>query len=400
MHPADAIPLIDLATSSERERAEIEAALRRVIASGQFVLGPEVEAFEEEFAEYCGRRFAVGCASGSDALLLALMALRLEPGDEVVCPAFTFFATASAITRLGGSPVFADIDRRSFNLDPELAAAAARRSSRLRAILPVDLFGQVADLEPLLALGRELGVPIVSDAAQTVGARDAAGRRAGSQGEIACFSFYPTKNLGAYGDAGILLTDDPAHAERLRLLRAHGAREDYIHQEVGINSRLDALQAAVLRVRLHHLGEGNEARRSHAAHYQKCFTEAGAVCGTAGVENARLPLLTPGLWPPGGTHVFHQFAIRVPAALRDGLRSELGRQRIGTRVYYPIGLHQQQCFAPFAAAQTRERELPETESAARETLCLPMYPGLRHSQIERVVEAVAGYLERRPPARS
>ena len=391
MQAPEPIPLFDLESENRPLQPEIEAALRRVMTSQRFVLGPEVETFEAEFARYCGTSHAIGCASGSDAVLLALMALDLRPGDQVVCPAYTFFATASAITRLGGTPVFADIDPRSFNLDPEQARKAAARCSRLRALLPVDLFGQMADMEAFLALGEELGVPVVADTAQSVGARDGRGRRAGTLGRVACFSLYPTKNLGAFGDAGIVVTDDPALAERVRVLRVHGAREEYFHLEAGINSRLDALQAAVLRVKLPHTDTWNEARRRNAACYDACFAEAGAGVGLHGadLESLALPLSTPQIVPAGSSPVYHQYAVRVPARLRDPLRRDLAAHGIGTRIYYPQGLHQQPCFRALAPA---DAGLPETEAAARESLCLPIRPSLERPQIERVVETITRFL--------
>ena len=382
MSSRDAIPFLDLTAENKPLQAQIEAALRRVVESQLFVLGPEVEAFEAEFARYCSRRFAVGCASGSDALLLALMALGIEPGDQVVCPSYTFFATASAISRLGATPVFADIDSQSFNLDPEQARKAAARCSRLRALLPVDLFGQMVHTQAFRSLSDELGVPIVADSAQSVGARDVDGNRAGSVGKVACFSLYPTKNLGALGDGGVVVTDDPDLAERVRMLRGHGARERYFHQEIGINSRLDSVQAAVLRVKLQHLDTWNEKRRANAAHYNACFAQAAQ-----GLE-----LSTPAVSPRGGHHVYHQYAIRVRSSQRDGLRQSLSQAGIGSQIYYPLGLHQQQCFEDL---QHAERDLPETVSAALETLCLPIHPGLTHGQIERVVEATTAFLSER-----
>jgi dTDP-4-amino-4,6-dideoxygalactose transaminase len=390
MRPDTPIPHLDLQGENQPIQHEIDAAIRRVTNSQQFVLGPEVDAFESEFAAYCGAAHGVGCGSGSDALLLALMALDLSPGDQVVCPSYTFFATASSITRLGGTPVFADIDPASFNLDPEQARKAAARCSRLRAFLPVDLFGQMADMEAFLALGSEMGVPVIADAAQSVGARDAQGRRAGSVGAMACFSLYPTKNLGAFGDAGIVLTNDPERAERLRMLRVHGARERYFHKEVGINSRLDAIQAAVLRVKLRHLDTWNDARRQLAARYEVGFDQAGARHGgRAGeLEDWRVPLATPAVSPEGARPVYHQYTIRVPARLRDPLRRKLGDQGIGTQIYYPLGLHQQQCFASLG----HSGDLPETEAATRETLCLPIHPTLNDEQIDRVVEVTVAFL--------
>ncbi len=384
MSTPDAIPFLDLEAENTPLQAEIEAALRRVIESHQFVLGPEVEAFEEEFARYCGSRFAVGCASGSDAVLLALMALGIEAGDQVVCPSYTFFATGSAITRLGATPVFADIDRRTFNLDAEQARKAAARCSQLRAFLPVDMFGQMADMSAFRALGDEFDVPVVADTAQSVGARDAAGDRAGSVGTIACFSLYPTKNLGAFGDGGVVVTSDSDLAGRLRMLREHGAHERYFHQEIGINSRLDSLQAAVLRVKLGHLDAWNEKRRANAAHYGECFAQASA--------DLELEIWTPEVSPEDGYPVYHQYAIRVPAQHRDDLRIAMAEAGIGTQVYYPLGLHQQECFGHLEHA---EGGLPETEAAARESLCLPIHPGLTNQQIERVAETTAGVLSER-----
>ena len=385
MRPPSSIPHLDLQAEYAHVRDEITEALQRVFDSGQFVLGAEVEAFEAEFADACDTRHAVGCASGSDALLLALMALDLAPGDQVVCPSYTFFATASAITRLGATPVFADIDPQSFNLDPEQARKAAARCSKLRAFLPVDLFGQMADMDAFEALGNEMGVPVVADAAQSIGASDANGRRAGSRGRLACFSLYPTKNLGALGDAGAITTDDEALAQRLRSLRIHGAPTAYLHEEIGINSRLDALQAAVLRVKLRRLDGWNETRRRLAARYDANFAAAGARPGAHGaaLEDQSLPLGTPNLEPPGSRSVYHQYTIRVPASRRDGLQRALASEGIGTRVYYPIGLHQQRCFA-FLGQDTGE--LPHTEAAARESLCLPIHSTLSESQADRVVE--------------
>lgn len=391
MRPQQPIPHLDLQAENGPIQAEIDAAIRRVCERQQFVLGPEVEAFEQEFASYCGASHAIGCASGSDALLLALMSLDLAPGDQVVCPPFSFFATASAITRLGGVPVFADIDPRSFNLDPEQARKAAARCSQLRAFLPVDLFGQMADMDAFLRLGEELGVPVVADAAQSVGARDTLGRRSGSVGDIACFSLYPTKNLGAFGDAGVVLTDDPELAQRLRTLRVHGSDEPYLHDEVGINSRLDAIQAAILRVKLRHLDAWNETRRQLAAHYDGAFQAAGAGCGLHGaaLDDQKLPLSTPAISPLGSQPVYHQYAIRVPERLRNPLQQTLEADGIGTRIYYPLGLHQQRCFAALGLGAGDQ---PETEAATREILCLPIHPSLNDEDLDRVVARTSDFL--------
>jgi dTDP-4-amino-4,6-dideoxygalactose transaminase len=386
-----AIPLFDLGRQNEPLREEIDRALGRVVDSQHFLLGAETRAFEQELASYCGTRFAVGCASGSDALLLALMAAEVGSGDQVLCPAYTFFATASAVTRLGATPVFADILPGSYNLDPEQARKVAARCSRLRALLPVHLFGQLCDTDSLLELAEELDVPLIEDAAQSIGARDARGRRAGAVGQVGCFSLYPTKNLGALGDAGAIVTDDPGQADRIQALRIHGARERYYHPEVGLCARLDALQAAVLRVKLPHLDGWNRSRRRNAARYDEHFQVSGATTGTSGqaLEASALPLATPAVSPSAGEHVYHHYTIRVPARLRDALREHLSANRIGTEIYYPLGLHQQECFR---ALGYREGDLPETEAAARETLVLPVHPGLDGSQIDRVAEVVVEFL--------
>jgi dTDP-4-amino-4,6-dideoxygalactose transaminase len=389
------VPMLDLEAQHAAIVEQLEAALARVVHSQRFVLGPEVEAFERDFADSCEVRFAVGCASGSDALLLALMALEIGEGDQVICPTYSFFATAGSIVRVGARPVWVDIDPASYNLDLEAARRAAARCTRLRAILPVDLFGQVADLEGTLSLAGDFGVPVIEDAAQSVGARDLQGRCAGSRSTLGCFSFYPSKNLGAFGDAGIVLTDDPDLADRLRLLRAHGAGSRYHHDRVGINSRLDALQAAVLRVKLEHLESWTAARRENAAYYDRAFGEAGA--GEAGerFDDLPLPLLGPRPAPPPARHVYHQYVIRVPSQRRDPLRTFLEERGIATEVYYPLGLHQQPCFAHLAAAPTKLDSLSRAEEAARESLAIPVHPELTPEQLHHVAENVIAFLSSR-----
>ncbi len=367
---------LDLGAQHAEIRAEITQAIERVIDGGCFLLGPEVEAFEREFAAYCDRQFAVGCASGSDALLLALLALGIAPGDEVLCPAYSFFATAGSIARLGAKPVFADIDPATFNLDPDQTRRVAADRPRLRAILPVHLFGQVADMEALTDLAEELGVPIVEDAAQSIGADDAQGRRAGSRGSLACFSFYPSKNLGALGDAGMVVTDDAELAEKLRRLRVHGATRGEPHREVGIGSRLDAVQAAVLRVKLRHLERWTKSRREHAALYDRRFSAAG------------IPLRTPRPTAPCARHVYHQYVARVPAELRDPLRTHLDEHKVETAVYYSRGLHEEPCFAQL---DHRSRDFPHTEAATRECVALPVHAELEPAQIEHVIDSVTAF---------
>lgn len=384
-----AVPLLDLRAQYAQVRERVEAAMRRVVESQHFVLGPEVEAFEAEIAAYCGARFGVGCASGSDALYLALDALGVGPGDEVVCPSYTFFATGGAVTRLGARPLFCDIDPASYDATAATMAEAAGRGRRVRALLPVHLFGRAAEMEPILALGRELGAPVLEDAAQAIGALDAQGARAGARGAGAALSFFPTKNLGAYGDAGLVTTSDPELAARMRRQRVHGMDPKYYHESVGVNSRLDALQAAVLRAKLPFLESWTEARRRNAAWYDRAFAKAGAVPSTERPETGDLPLATPAPAPEGARHVYNQYVVRVPARLRDGLRAHLAERGIGSEIYYPLGLHEQVCFAELGYDRGA---LPETESAARETLALPVYPELSEAQLEHVVRTATSFL--------
>ena len=311
------VPLLDLRPQYAAIKDEIDEAIRRVVDSQAFVLGPEVETLERRLAEYCQVRHVVGCASGSDAILLALMALGIKPGDEVICPAYTFFATAGSIGRLHAMPVFVDIDHVTYNIDPKLVRAVGKRCRRLKAIMPVHLFGLCADMDALVELGQELSVPVIEDAAQAVGSVDARGRPAGSRGAIGCFSFYPTKNLGGFGDAGMVTTDDDQLAERLRTLRVHGEKSKYHHDLLGINSRLDAIQAAVLAVKLRHLEQWTEGRQENAARYDRVFSEAGAATGEIPFGQGKLPLRTPQPARGLGTHIYNQYVIRVPAAVRD-----------------------------------------------------------------------------------
>ena len=383
------VPLLDLRAQYESLRPEIDAAIRRVVESQRFILGPEVEALEREIAVYCGAHHAVACASGSDALLLALLALGVGPDDEVLCPAYTFFATAGAIARLGARPVFADIDPTTYNLDLEAARKAAARCRRLKALLPVHLFGQAADVAGFLRLGEELGVPVVEDAAQALGSEDAQGHRVGSRATVGCFSFFPSKNLGAYGDAGMLTTDDASLAEQLRVLRVHGAKPKYIHRRVGLNSRLDSLQAAILRVKLAHLDAWTEARQHNATAYDEAFGAAGAHRSGEPQGSATLPLATPCPAPPPARHIYNQYVVRVPPKLRDPLRAHLSARGIGNEVYYPRGLHEQECFASLGY---QTGDLPQTEAAAASTLALPIYPELRPEQVHHVIDTLVAFL--------
>ena len=384
------VPALDLRAQYAGLRDELRAAVDRVFESQSFILGEEVEALERELARYTESRHAVACGSGSDALLLALQALGVEAGDEVLCPAFSFFATAGSIARLGATPVFADIEPSGCGLDPAAARRAAKRCARLRAIASVHLYGGPADSDTLLELAADCGVPLVEDAAQAIGARDASGRRVGGRARAACFSFYPSKNLGGAGEGGLVTSDDDALAERVARLRVHGASRRYHHDEVGMNSRLDALQAAVLRVKLRRLDEWTEARRAAALRYDEGFAKAGARPSSVSLAAGGFPLRFPAGAPAPALHVYHQYVIRVPGARRDPLRRHLAAQGIDSEVYYPLGLHQQPCFAGLGY---HEGDLPETERAARETLAIPIFAEIREEQQEHVVRSVVEFLE-------
>ncbi|MCS7041729.1 MAG: DegT/DnrJ/EryC1/StrS family aminotransferase [Bryobacteraceae bacterium] len=369
------IPLLDLRAQYASIRSEVEDAVRRVLESQQCILGPDVAALEEEIAAYCGVKHAIGCGSGTDALLLALRALDIGPGDEVLTTPFTFFATAGAIANVGATPVFADIDPLTFNLDPGSALAALKRRPRIRAILPVHLYGLCADMDPFLAMAAERGIPVIEDAAQAIGA-EYRGRRAGSIGTIGCFSFFPTKNLGGAGEGGILTTNDGRLADRLRALRVHGSRVRYYHDEVGTNSRLDTLQAAILRVKLRRLEQWTALRIAHAQLYTATLVRLGA------------PVAPPAAPPYPARHVYHQYVIRAPR--RDALRAWLAGQGIASEIYYPLPLHRQNCFLRLGYP---EGSLPASEQASREVLALPIYPELEPAQIERVCHAIGAFYQ-------
>ena len=370
------VPLLDLPAQYRTIRADVERAVAAVFADQHFVLGPAVERFEDEMCAYSGAGHAIGVASGSDALLLALMALDVGPGDTVVTAPFTFFATAGSIVRTGARLVFADIDPATFNIAPDAAAMAlgeAARAARRTVLMPVHLYGRLAPMDELSALAARHGAPIVEDAAQAVGARRA-GKMAGTFGVCGALSFFPSKNLGAAGDAGMVLANDAALAQRLRMLRTHGSERRYFHERVGINSRLDALQAALLSVKLPHLERWNEARRERAAAYSRRFREAGLDGGVVRTPDAP------------ADHVFHQYVIR--AERRDALRERLTQAGVETQVYYPVPLHRQPCFAPLGF---RAGEFPHSEQASRECLALPIYPELANDQLDHVVETIAGF---------
>ena len=363
--PRMQVPAMDLAAQHAALREELVQAAREVIDSGVFILGPRVEALEKEIAKTTGTRHAIALASGTDALILALRALGIGSGDEVITSAYSFFASAGAIALVGAKPVFVDIDAATWNLDPERVAAAI--TPRTRAIMPVHLFGQCADMGAILALANPRGIAVVEDAAQALGAAEG-GKQAGSMGAIGCFSFYPTKNLGGLGDGGIVTTDDDALADRVRLLRAHGSRPKYVSRILGTNSRLDALQAAFLLVKLPHLADYTAARRRHAAAYLAGLRGSGAV---------------PPVERPGVHHIYNQYAVRVRN--RDHVAKALAERGVGTAVYYPMILPLQEALHDLGH---RPGDFPVAERAAEENLCLPVFPELTSEARDYVIEQV------------
>jgi dTDP-4-amino-4,6-dideoxygalactose transaminase len=373
------IPLLDLQPQYRPLRDEILAALTRVCDSQRFIMGPEIEALEEELSALVGVRHAIALSSGTDALLVALMALDIKSGDEVVTTPFSFFATAGEIVRVGARPVLVDIDPITFNIDPDRVAAAI--TPRTRAIIPVHLYGLSADLDPIMAIASRAGVPVIEDAAQAIGATYKS-RKVGGIGACGCFSFFPTKNLGAFGDAGLFTTNDDGLARRVRLLRSHGREPKYYHHLVGGNFRMDALQAAVLRVKAPHLNEWTEARRRNARRYLELFGDRGLG------DHLRLPVE-----PPGYRHIFHQFVVRTDK--RDALKRRLEECGVGTEIYYPVPFHLQPCFVNLGY---HPGDFPHAEDAASRGLALPIYPGLTPEQQEYVVEAIANFMSASLPA--
>ncbi len=364
------VPMLDLVAQYRTIKDELMPAVAGVVESQQFIMGPAVAQLETAVARLSGAAHGIGCASGTDALLLPLKALDLKPGDEVITTPFTFFATAGTIHNAGGRPVFVDIEADTFNIDP--AAVAAALTPKTRAIVPVDLYGQMANMERLLAIAKPRGLPVIEDACQAIGARRTVGgtwRMAGELGWVTSFSFFPSKNLGAWGDGGMMVTSDAAAAERLRRLRLHGGAKQYHHDEVGTNSRLDTLQAAILLAKLPHLAAWSAARREHAAYYTQAF---------AGLAPVHPPVVE-----PGNEHIFHQYTLRVER--RDALQAHLKAKGIGHAVYYPVPLHRQPCFAGLGY---RDGSLPVTERAAREVISLPIYPELTRVQLDAVVGAI------------
>ncbi|HEX4152641.1 MAG TPA: DegT/DnrJ/EryC1/StrS family aminotransferase [Steroidobacteraceae bacterium] len=384
------VPLLDLKAQYAQIRGEVLQVIESVCAGQQFILGEHVRALEAEVARYCGASAGIGVSSGTDALLLALMAFGIGAGDEVITSPFTFFATAGTIARSGARPVFCDIDPENFNLSPAAVEGFIERhcrkdddgalvnratGGRIRALMPVHLYGQSAQMEALMRIARRCNLRVIEDAAQAIGTEDSNGSRVGSTGDVGCFSFFPSKNLGAFGDAGLCTTNDPDLAERMRVLRVHGGKPKYYHALIGGNFRIDELQAAILRVKLKYLDEWTAARQRNAAHYGAAFEQAGLL------SRITLPRV-----PARGRHIFNQFVIRT--GRRDELRAFLTERGIGTEIYYPVPLHQQECFAYLGHARG---DFPESERAAGETLALPIYPELSPAQLDAVVARVAEF---------
>lgn len=366
------VPLIDLKAQYQQIKGEILQVLHEVCEDQRFILGPQVQKLEQEIAAYLKITHAIGIASGSDALLLSLMAIGVGPGDEVITTPYTFFATAGAISRLGARPVFVDILANTFNIHP--GQIEAKLTKRTKAIIPVHLFGQCCEMEPLLKLARSNKIKVIEDAAQGMGATHH-DQKAGTMGDLGCFSFFPTKNLGGFGDGGMIVTHDDEIARRLRRLRVHGSEERYYHLEVGCNSRLDELQAAVLRVKLNYLDQWNSVRRERAQRYHQLFMDAALL------SYLKLPEVV-----PGNSHVFHQYVIR--AQQRDKLRHYLKEKGVGTEIYYPVPLHLQVCYNNL---KYREGDFQEAERLAKEALALPIYPELTDEQQSYVVEQIESF---------
>ena len=375
------VSLLNLKLQYQSIREEVLREIEKLCDKQSFILGENVAGLEQEIAKYCNTKYAIGVASGTDAILLALLAADVGPGDKVVTTPYTFFATAGSIARLNAIPVFVDIEPDTFNIDPNkledcLKKLAARHSSRttLKAILPVHLYGQCAEMEPILKLSKKYRLTVIEDAAQTIGA-EYKGKRAGSLGDFGCFSFYPSKNLGGFGDGGMVTTNNERLAEKVRILRVHGSKPKYYHKFVGINSRLDELQAAVLRIKLRHLETWTRKRQEKAETYNFLFKEAGLL------NAITLPVIR-----PNGRHVFNQYVIRVKK--RDNLREYLAKEGIGTEIYYPVPLHLQECFRYLGY---KRGDLPVSEKAAKETLALPIYPELTPEEQEDVVNKIAEF---------
>jgi dTDP-4-amino-4,6-dideoxygalactose transaminase len=370
--PVTSVPLLDVGRGNDPLQQEFKDAFSEIVESGRFIGGPHCQSLEQSVADVCDAKHGVGCASGSDALLLALMAVGVGPGDEVICPSFTFFATASAIDRLGAKPVFADIEPGTFNIDPVHAESLV--TEKTKAIIPVHLFGQCADMDAIMGVANRCGIEVIEDCAQSIGATWN-GKPCGSIGTVGCFSFYPTKNLGGFGDGGMLTANDDEVADRLRLLANHGMRPRYYHSEVGINSRLDSIQAAMLCIKMKQLDQISKGREANAKNYAQLFADSGLQDSVAIPVNDSCC-----------GHVWNQYTVRINGEMaRDEVRQQLADRNIGSEIYYPVPLHQQECFAKLGY---ETGDLPETEKAASCVLSLPIFPELRIAEQQYVVDSL------------
>jgi len=374
------VPLLDLSHQHQPIQEDIQSAISRVVNSNAFILGPDVGKLEQQIAEYCGVDFAIGVSSGTDALLIALMAIGVGPGDEVITTPYTFFATAGCIARLGAKPVFVDIDPVTYNIDPE--KIAEKITAKTKALLPVHLYGQLADGAVILDIAKKHNLYVVEDAAQAIGAENPDGLKAGNLGDLGCFSFFPTKNLGCFGDGGMVVTNHPEMNEKVRVLRVHGSKPKYYHPVIGGNFRLDSLQAAVLNVKLPHLESWNRMRQENARRYKTLFNESGLT----EAQKVKLPEAIYADAQVPNYHTYNQFVIRVPE--RDALREYLREKDIGTEIYYPVPLHLQKCFVYLGH---KKGSFPEAETAANATLALPIYPGLKPGQQEYLVKQIKSF---------
>lgn len=402
----NSVPLLDLEAQYNSIKEDVKKAIDEVLESQKFIMGPPVKNLEARIAEYTTASYGIGCASGSDALLLSLMTLDIQPGDQVLTTPYTFFATAGAISRLGGIPIFLDINPIDYNIDPNqiedflngnhpLNKKFGNDPKRIKAIIPVHLYGQCTDMDPILELAEKFGIPVIEDAAQSIGAQYK-GKRAGSMGDTGCFSFFPSKNLGGYGDGGMVTTNRDDLAEKLQILRLHGSRPKYHHKIVGINSRLDSLQAAILNVKLDHLDSWSDQRRKKAMRYKELFEQSGIALDESALESANIlntlkkesekllpPVETTGNPKNGGRHIYHQYVIRTQK--RDEVKEELAKANIGSAIYYPISLHEQECFSGLGYEAS---DCPHAHEASLQTLALPVYPELSDEQQDYVVEHV------------
>jgi len=387
------VPLLDLKPQYNSLKKELDSAMLHTAESQYFILGPEVESLEKEFCGYLGCKHAVGVSSGTDALLLALMAVNLQPGDEVIVPTYSFFATAGVVSRMNAKPVFADIDPVTFNINPD--DVRKKITPKTKAIIPVHLYGQSAEMEPIVSIAMEKNIKVIEDAAQAIGTQYKDGKCAGTIGDIGCFSFFPSKNLGCFGDGGLVTTNDDELAYQLRIKRVHGGEQKYYHKVIGGNFRLDALQAAVLRVKLPHLDKWSEKRRENAEYYNKLFKEAGLAeePGRTQFEGKNKVLLPKAVYKNFNAlknyHIYNQYVIRVQK--RDELKKFLTENEIGNEIYYPVPFHMQECFANL---NHKKGDLPQAEKASETSLAIPVYPELSREQQEYVVEKIREFISK------